>query len=306
MERDYQGIIEAFLISYTKNDVDKLYELLSEDVTIDYSNLGRVQGIDNVIKKLSWEENFDITRVTITNELFYNDNSKITFGLIAHHLVAYEKNNELFPLVFGGKYVIEIDDNKIRKVSFLLEYQNGNTIYVKGKWKLAQNHKDYSIVNEFNLEKVYQKSISEKNYIDLVKLFFWCLDTKNLSFAKQMITTDFSIKRPFTVGKGMISGTYDTLEKYVDEDDAYYDLNQYSLKFNNIDEKDTIVQISAQHLTPHRTGTKKLNSLTKYSSFFDEDVSIELIKSKEKILIHKINIIKGSDVANIFNEIVRY
>lgn len=307
MERNYQKLIRKYLISDMKSDKEELQRLLSDDACIQYSNLGVYQGVDSIIQKLCWKnEPFDVNRVTTTNEMHYKDGNKMVVALIGHHLAAYEKNNELFPLVYGGKYIFEIEENKIKKVSFLLEYQNGNTIYVKDKWKLAGNKKNYEILNSIDLQAIYDDTMKNDDYLTLLKLFFWCIDTNNINFAVSLVTDDFTISRSLSFGSEKIEGTKLTLDEFVKRDNSYYSLNQYSFKFNEIKQDLKEIQVYGQHLTPHRIGTKKLNSLTKNSSFFDEDLRVKIRKDSESYYIQSINLNKGTEVLNDFNEIVGY
>lgn len=288
-------IVKQFLVAYTSNQLDSIKDILSESVEIDYSNITPVSGRDNVISALTWTQQFDVKRVTTTNTMeYFNDNVQIV-GLIAHHLVSYEKNNEMFPFVFGGKYVFTINNTTqlIERISFVLEYQAENTVYMKGLWSFANGHNNYDLLSHFDTGKIYHKAVSERDIATLVNLFFWCLDTKDQDTLDILTAEDFNIARDQSVGHERFQADKETLSAYIKATDNYYNFNQNSIRINEINEN-TVITVSAQHLTPHRLGTKKLNSMTKYHSFFDEDITV--IINNSTLLIQSVDMKKVADV----------
>lgn len=288
-------IINNFLTAYTNNCLDSISELLDEQVIYQSTNIGVLKGVDQIIQKLRFHQDFDLSRVTITNRLSYTENNTYVEGLIAHHLVSYEKNNELFPLVFGGKYAfhVNMDTRKITKISFVLEYQAENTIYVKGLWKQSNGRNDYADFSDFNTHTILENSIKSKDIRSLVNLFFWALDTKEMDILKALADPSFSIERDQSVGHDKFTSNIENIEEYIDATKDYFSLDQNSIRINSIEEGSTVV-VNAQHLTPHRLGTKKLNSLTKYHSFFDEDICIVLNANTLKFI--SVQMKKAADV----------
>lgn len=292
-------LINEFLIAYINNDLEQHRSILHQDIQLDYSNLGIMKGKSSVLDKLSWHQNFDIKRVTTTNYLSYEEAEYEYVGLIAHHLVAYEKNNELYPLVFGGKYVFKIDlaTQLIKNISFVLEYQGENTIFVKDYWILASKNHSYNSFKDFNLFELLNQMecLPDKNkYSQLSKLFFWCLDTKDLEILYRVITPDFTISRDKSVGHDKFKANAETLDSFITLINDYFDLDQSSVRITEVIEENDFYIIQAQRLTPHRLGTKKLNSITKYHSFFDEDITLWINKKTSKI--RSINMSKAADV----------
>lgn len=288
-------IVQKFLVAYTDSNLSSIPDILSDDIEINYSNISSAKGKDNVTDVLKWDYNFDVKRVTTTNVLSYTKDHYEYTGLIAHHLVSFEKNNEMFPLVFGGKYVFKVDlhTNVIDKIAFVLEYQAENTIYVKDKWKLSTGQNDYSLLSEFDTITVLQNAVKKKDMAGIVNLFFWCLDTNDLEILDKLCSDDFIISRDKSVGHGRFSSDKRELNKFIENTNQYYALNQNSIRINEINDGDSIT-VTAQRLTPHRLGTKKLNSTTKYHSFFDEDIS--LIINSQTLKIESVDMKKAADV----------
>ncbi|MGG5318545.1 hypothetical protein [Enterococcus sp. AZ072] len=300
---NYQTIINNFLIAYTNNDSEGMQKLLSSDVSINYSNLGSAKGIEAVLRALCFEENFDVFTVNTTGIMTYTLNDKFVEALTVHHMVADEKFNTLYPLVFGGKYVFIIDrlSNKIEEISFVLEYQAENTSYMINKWNFSTGKNNYKGLNKFSL-KSYLNSLRFEMHLDnkakdYSKILFWCLDTGEVDILREIVTKDFLIQRDKSVGEEIFSGAPDSLDQYISETRAYFDLDQNSIALKEVHLIDSGLIVEGQHLTSHRLGTKKLNSLTKYHTFFDEDVSIELTKTNDcDLRIRKVQMKKAADV----------
>lgn len=282
MGRNYE-VIDAFLTSYVKNDWQGLSSALAEDIQIQYSTVGNHTGLGDVRDALKWKESYNVHTVTTTNVLSYIEGEHTVVGLIAHHLIGNEAGSEFYPLCFGGKYVFTLDNStgKISRICYAQEYQVENTLYIRD-WKLAGNNPDLSAVAGFYLLKARDAAAAGSNpqeaVKELSKVFFWAMDTNNLAFAKELVTSNIHALRYKTMSYGKIetSGA-DELEQFIKDCRAYYAMDQYSIAIRSVDERDGALVVNASHLVPHRTGTKKLNVNTKYHSFFDEDIQITFI-----------------------------
>lgn len=301
---EIREIVNQFLVAYTMNKLESIKERLSENIELDYTNIAPVKGREAALSALKWEQDFDVKRVTTTNRIEYVNHTYV-IGLIAHHLVSYEKSNEMFPLVFGGKYIFIVNkiSKLIEKISFVLEYQAENTVYVKNGWKLSNGHNNYLCCKTFNTEYIYQTAVVNKDIWTLTNLFFWCLDTQDFVSLEKLVAANFTIARDQSVGHTRFEANLATLPAYVEETNRYYDLNQHSIRINSI-EDGIVITVYAQHLTPHRLGTKKLNSMTKYHSFFDEDITVTF--AKDSLKIQSVDLNKVADVYYNGFEILEY
>lgn len=292
-------IVNEFLTAYIKNELESHTHILDENIRLEYSTLGSITGIDALLNALKWKHAFDVAHITTTNSMEYTSSNHQILACMVHHLVSYEKNNEMYPLVFGGKYVFEIDlmKEKISEIRFVLEYQAENTVYVKGLWKLAQDNRNYEPLSLFDTSYYYQMikmCTKEKKIKENINLFFWCLDTAEINILENLIDSTFTISREQSIGNELFESDTSSLVSFIKKTNAYYSLNQNSICISSIKDEDFKIIISAQRLTPHRLGTKKLNSLTKFHSFFDEDITIEL--NKEDLTLHKIIMKRAADV----------
>lgn len=299
-------ITDQFLLAYTENELGSVQNILYDKIKLNYSNIGMITGRENVLKSLAWQQNFDVRRVTVTNEMSYVSDNIQTTGLIAHHLVSHEKNNEFFPFVFGGKYVFSqnITTQQIEQISFVLEYQAENTIYAKGLWKLSNGRNDYSSLSSFDTGKILDSAEKEQDFRSLVNLFFWCLDTEDIPLLQQIVSDDFIITREQSVGEGRFEGRK-ALQNYIALTNSYYALDEHSIRINETTERGNgEIYVYAQHLTPHRLGTKKLNSITKYHSFFDEDIYILI--DRNTFRLRSVTMKKAADVSPNGIRLLRY
>lgn len=84
-------------------------------------------------------------------------------------------------------------------------------------------------------------------------------------------------------------------------------MSQYSVAIDGARYiSDTEVNVTAQHLTPHRPGNKKLNSLTKYHTFFDEDIELTWIMEGEWLKLKAVTIKRAADLAYYGYKIKNY
>ncbi|MDT2659224.1 hypothetical protein P7E02_05055 [Enterococcus hulanensis] len=300
---NYQNIINTFLVAYTEKDLKTMSSILVPDIRISFSNLGSFEGNKNVVKALTFEDNFSISSISTTGSMGYSLNDKYINAITAHHMVANEKYNILYPFTFGGKYVFVINNvtNLIEEIYFVLEYQAENTSYFINKWGFSTGKNEYDILESYDPSTFLGSLKFEKDTVKKIKmissLFFWCLDTYDSDTIFKLITPDFFMQRDQSVGDKVFSCTKGNLQKFILDTKNYFDLDQNSLAINDIKLDDEVATVLGQHLTPHRLGTKKLNALTKYHTFFDEDIMIEFSKSdKSDLKIKKIVMTKAADV----------
>jgi hypothetical protein len=301
MGRNYE-IIDRYLNSWLKNNLRLNDEILDDNISIHYSTIGDYQEKQSVLNALAWDADYAISTTTITNCMEYTDAAGIHAALIAHHMIANEKGPYLFPLCFGGKYVflLERDGSRIKSVSYAQEYQAENTLYIKN-WHLADRISDLGFISDFQIEKyvddAYRKSDCREIAADLSKAFFWALDAQNFGILNQLTSKDIHIKRLKTMSYGAFEiYNQSQLPKFIQESKNYYSMDQYSFTIRGTEETKNSIVVHTSHLIPYRLGTKKLNTNTKYHSFYDEDIDITFIKDGNKYVITDINMKKIVDV----------
>ena len=87
-------------------------------------------------KTMSITPEFNVRFSTITNCMEVPRANKTILFATVHHLYAIDENQELFPLVFGGKYrfVYDWEKERAEEAAFALEYLSGNTYLTHGVW----------------------------------------------------------------------------------------------------------------------------------------------------------------------------
>jgi hypothetical protein len=266
-------MIDQFLSAFLRNDCADIASVLDDNISIDFSTVGKHQGKKDVLKALEWKS-FEIHTITVTNELSYLlENGYKKVALIAHFMAGFERGPQLYPVCFGGKFVFTLYKNKILKITYVQEYQAENTLFIK-EWKLAKRISNLSSL-DFDLNQILAKNPDKKT---LVKVFFWALDGKDMDILQAISDSNLHISRLRTMSYGpkFEANSFDTLEHFIDESKNYYSMDQYSLTIRNEDEN----SVTASHLIPYRLGTKKLNSSTKYNAYYDEDIIVRFKDNK--------------------------
>ncbi|MBQ9328878.1 MAG: hypothetical protein IJ225_10145 [Solobacterium sp.] len=270
--------IQNYLKAFSSGSTEQYRNLLKEDVHIVYSSLGEFNGIEEAIAHVTIPEEFDDFTITMLNTISYPDGTDRVVSTIAQHMNYYEDVPYLYPVVYGGQYVFVVDseDDRIRSITFQLDYQGENTYYLK-HWNLSNGHNDYAAVKAvFSAERAYEeimnRTISEEEKAkQLSRLYLTVWNTRDVSFIQKMSAPEVTFSREKTYSNGTLNGTLESLESYIKSVDDYYDLNEWGARINAaVKNEDGTISVEFQLLSPYRLGTKKLNSSNKFSSFYDE------------------------------------
>lgn len=300
MGRDRE-VIRAFLTAYVKNDRDVLARTLDENVELNYSTIGVHHGREAALRALAWQEDYNVHTVTVTNQLPYSDGERDVVGLIAHHLIGNERGSELFPLVFGGKYVFTLcrKTGRLLRICYAQEYQAENTLYIR-HWRLAGHEGAYSAIEDFDPRRALaglEDAPLAEQAAAVCKAFFWAADTGNTELVRALADPEIHALRYKTMSYGSFeSSGADALSDFFAQCRAYYAMDQYSFAIRGVEEREDSVVLTASHLIPHRTGTKKLNVNTKYHSFFDEDITVSMKRTPQGLRILDVTMKKIADV----------
>jgi hypothetical protein len=268
--------------------LEEVRELLSENIKVEYSNLGSFEGREEVLKHLRLHQNYDEQTVTVLNVLSYTEGNKTITAFIGQHMNLLADIPVIYPVVYGGKYVFVLDNQTglIEEIRFVLEYQGENTFFLS-HWKLAKNQRDYRPLDVFDPRKQWEqicKEPVEDRVRDTLRLLCWSLDTHNMSMLEKLVCPDAGLSREKTYSNGAIRGTGAEIGTWIEEIENYYDLNQYGYKIENMEQTEDGWRVTAQLLSPQRLNTKKMHNGNKYHSFFEEETTICLdqdLKLKE-------------------------
>jgi len=63
-------VIDQFLSAFLRNNCADIASVLDDNISIDFSTVGKHQGKKDVLKALEWKS-FEIHTITVTNELSY-------------------------------------------------------------------------------------------------------------------------------------------------------------------------------------------------------------------------------------------
>lgn len=301
-------IFGEFLVSYIKNNLQNMKEYFDDDTYIQFSTVGTCTGFQSISEKLTWSKEFATTFCTMTNVMEFCSGDDFTICATVHHFLSNEKRNELFPLLFGGKYMLRYDAvrEKIIGIQFDLEYEFGNVWLVKDYFQLYAPKAVRLIDNRLLLESqiLPENPNDEEKIRNLIYRFFWALDTMDENLAGSCVAKTITIERDGVKNDKIRMTDSKNLLAFMEEDKDYYDMNQYSIRINHIDVEGEIAHIEAQHLSPHKTGNKHLNVSTKYNQFFDEDMSVECIKEEGEWKIGKVGVKRAADLVYIGYELL--
>ena len=227
-------------------------------------------------KTMSITPEFNVRFSTITNCMEVPRANKTILFATVHHLYAIDENQELFPLVFGGKYrfVYDWEKERAEEAAFALEYLSGNTYLTHGVWLPPEQRK-----RGINGKELRQEVYPAASVEDVVYRFFWAVDTMDEKLFAENAVSDIQITRA-----GADGGSYDMngiaeAAAFLAKDKQYYSQNQYSVHIERTEfEDETHALIHALHLYPADTGNKHRGSQNKYSQFYNELLTLTLEK----------------------------
>ena len=248
-----------------------------QNLKIKMNMLGEDTTVSGFNRTMSITPDFNVRFSTITNCMEVPRGDRTVLFATVHHLYAIDENQELFPLVFGGKYrfVYNWKEDAPEEAAFDLEYLAGNTYLTRGSW-LAPGERKRQITGE-ELRAGADSVISPE---ETVYRFFWALDTEDEALFMENVSPDIQITRAGVDGDSYGMTNISETAAFMAEDKQYYSQNQYSVHIDRTEfADDTHAVVHALRLYPADTGNKHRGSQNKFSQFYNEIFTLELEKS---------------------------
>jgi len=271
-----KDIFKEFLKALLAGDAKKIADYMGEDTCL-HMNMVREASALKLADALKVPDDFQVRVSTVTNCMeIENENDTILFATV-HHLLALDREQQIYPFLFGGKYrfVLDKTKKKIKDVWFDLEYLSGNTYLVRKQWMpLVQTKR---IIPDEELQTEMGKDTPEES----LYRFFWALDTCNEELLRAVSAENLQIVRAGVDGDSYECGGIEHAEAFMKRDKDYYSQNQYSIHVNSKEyANENEVVIHAFHLYPANTGNKHLGSQNKYTQFYNEIITARLEKGE--------------------------
>lgn len=273
-------ILKKFLEAYAKGNKEIILSLINE-TTMLKSNVMNCATGKEIIKRLELPmEDINVSIITITNYLEQDDFCIATF----HHQHSIDKNNVLYPFIYGGKIALHINNNIIKQIEMDVEYDFGNTYIMHNKWNTVNSDKRRTL----NINNLHPCS---KTIKEVVYKCFLGLDLNNEKLFKASLSENILINRAKVNGESYQLNGINNITKFLKEDNDYYEQNQYSLHIKSIENIDEDkVHVIAWHLNPGKPGNKHIASHTKFTQFYDEVIDIIIVKEESYYKIQRIDI----------------
>lgn len=276
-----KNIFKQYLSAYMRNQWGGIKDWFDSDTTMEYSTAGSARGYGAITKKLMIPDvTFNVLTTTMTNSITKSKSQYTTLWCVVHHLHGIDVNNELFPLLYGGKYkfIWDFEKQKICSVQFDLEYEYGNTIWVSKYWDLYEKTRYRRIIKNDGL---YQIELESADIKTVVYKILWALDTLDQELLIQYSTNDVRITRAGVDGDSYCLFSHEQLSGFMEQEKRYFDQNQYSVSIKEIKEaSNQRTSVTAFHLSPGKPGNKHLGSDTKYTQFYNEIIEMEFLQAE--------------------------
>ena len=278
MERDLiKTLFENFVVALEKNDTDSIKNLITVNITLDFSTIGKHIGKNNVLSALKWKgKNYDNYTIRITNFAVHEDKKEIYQSAYIQSCVSYEENNFMHAFLYGGHFVNSIikENNqwKFNEMRFDLDYVDGNTSFVENWWDLIQyeffkgQKLRTSVVAEFDSpwRKCKNKFLSDEDTIkDVFYHYAFALDTAD--FDDLINTYSDDVKANMPQGSFVGKRDFTSYFKYVRLKEPTF---SHAGVFKKIEIVDDLAYAEIYRTEPHRRGTRFLHKGNKNCIFF--------------------------------------
>ena len=288
---DFVNILE-------KNDIEHFDDLLTEDVTLESTNYGYASGLKNVKEKLKWDGlPINFSRSRIFNFVAFTKNNIAKQSAVVTTLVGQNDKDYFHYFHFSGYFLndfIQVNEKwKINKVKFNLDMEDGNTLFVKGWWKLIdyrffEGAYPYPIVSEMEapwraIKDPDSLGTEEEQVLDSYYRYCWGIDHADMGILLSCLDDYIEFdKRAINLplDPNPDSNFVSALEivKIMKFKRFKEPVMEHIFKIKDINIKDDRATLVTYRYEPHRLGTKKFNKLNMHEDFYSGICEYEFVK----------------------------
>ena len=284
-------LVRRFFDDYIRNNLGNA-AYLSNDISIDYTTLGRISGRERVTEALSFKGEYNISYNILSNTLEYeHDDKEIVITNAFHFLIktkeAYNVSSatsqlkgEILYFVYGGKYKFTVSDNLITNIRFNLEAEYGNTYWAKQRgWKLFEETKgEYPVkVDDYELSK---QSCAEDQIREAIFGLLLISDTNQKELLYKYATDDALFCYRDSTYPGMGVGEDERVRlsmlDFVANNKSLEDQNHHSCRITGITVNGDTAVANLDMFEPTKLGFKHLDSQTIYQPYYNETWKVTL------------------------------
>lgn len=279
-----KAIAGQFVDALEKNDMESMGELLAEDVCLESTNYGNAYGKNGVTAALKWQGlPIDYVRYKIFNFVGFTSGQRGKSSCVISALVGNDDPDYFHYFQWAGycvmDYILQSGEWKIRKIIFQMDMEDGNTMYVRGWWKLI-DYRHYggtglSLIcsedeNPWNcFEKVDSWGSEEERVIDAIIRYAWgcdhgdfmlfgtcCANGLHAGLSKEQLINSYKGKR-------------------------YKESNmEHIYKVQKVTIDGARAELTVYRYEPHRLGTAKLHKYNKDCDFYSGEYFYTLEKKE--------------------------
>lgn len=290
-------LFEDFVIALETDSSDRLKTILAENAMIDFSTVGRHQGVDNIVSALKWQgKPHDNYTIRITNFSVHEKDQQFFQSAYIQALVSYEAKGFMHAFLYGGHFanniVVENGRPLFKSLRFDLDYVDGNTSFVENWWNLIQyeyfeGQKLRScVIGEYDSPWRLGDAVlrgDENNIKDTFYHYAFALDTGDFDDLRTTYTNDVSASMPH----GVFSGERDFTAyfKYVRLKEPTF---SHAVVFQSLNIEKNVAHAVLLRTEPNRRGTRFLHKGNRDCVFFSASYQEVFVKKNNKWFIQKV------------------
>jgi hypothetical protein len=307
MDGELQAILKVkdeFTQGIRENDFLQRRHIFTEDVSADYSNTGKAQGIEAVIKILSCHRpESACLKQNVENVItgYMGKNARQSFHMIMLYGL-YDENAQFHYMQYGGTYVLSYkktgDSWKISGILYDLCWLEGNSYWVKD-WKMIDFHmpKTHAPVINCIRDGVVrcipenEAVLTDKEAIEeTLYLYAWGIDTEDYGIFRERALPDLVVEDGY---HGRIFSGNETWIEFIRSLNEKEPCLHHTYRVTDIQIDGSTATARMSRLEPNRIGSKVINRDNYFFDWFTLDYNVELVKDNCVWKLKRVSFIKN-------------
>ncbi|HOP57139.1 MAG TPA: nuclear transport factor 2 family protein [Bacillota bacterium] len=294
---EVKKVFSTYVDALESNDVALMESLFSENVILESTNYGNANGKKQVANKISWSgEPINYSRYKIFNFVCFTENGHACQSAVVTGLVGINDEDYFHYFNFGGYYLNDyVKENgkwKISHIRFNLDFEDGNTCFVRNWWKLIdyryfEGNISYPIVSEIHapwrvIENPESLGTDEEQVLDAYYRYSWGIDHADFEIFKSCIDSEFCFGNSIlSNGKNQTETKEDMLAnliKFMKYKRFKEATMEHIWKIVSVDIQNGIAKVKSMRYEPNRMSTTKFNRLNMETDFYTGKFEYEFVK----------------------------
>lgn len=290
-----------FVAMMRDNDWRDMEAVFHQDASIEFSTVGKHRGIKEISQALSWDQSvINRRKAKAGNIVVRHTKEKASMISYGYFLYAADTEKGFHPVEYGGRFYIQFsksDEWKIDRILFDLDWEKGNTYFLKG-WTLMDQQvlmgHEQMFVSEteapwLDFESFEDDRTGEEKLIETFVKYTVGEDTVNWALFHSVLDQDVHM---YLTPTQSLTGSREVL-KWMKVKRAREAAWEHFFRYRNIVWNENGASMEINRIEPHRLGTKVLHPGNFEGMWYSGTYRIEFCRTGEEWRIRQVSLEKG-------------